>query len=67
MLYIFYRIHQVRSFGPRNIAINIWWDRHRNHDVDFSRCTLPSDPTITLNDVDYIGFGAVLTSIDAVR
>lgn len=56
-LYIPYRwIHQVNSYGSRNVAVNIWWDHHGGKSIDVEHCANHQKSTITLNDVEFISF-----------
>lgn len=56
-LYIPYLwIHQVRSYGS-NLAVNIWWKHHLSHDLDYSGCSDPCNPEMTLEEASFEGFG----------
>ncbi|XP_064608195.1 bifunctional peptidase and arginyl-hydroxylase JMJD5-like [Liolophura sinensis] len=66
-LYIPYRwIHQVRSYNS-NLAVNIWWDHHKTADIDSSLCPQKCDYDLTLDKVNYIGFGAALNSEESLK
>ena len=43
------RIHQVRSYGERHLAISIWWDYYNNSKVDFNKCNKEMDPGMKLS------------------
>lgn len=44
-----FRIHQVRSYGERHLAISIWWDYYNNTKVDFNKCDKEMDPKMKLS------------------
>ena len=66
MLYILFRIHQVRSFGS-NLAVNIWWKHHLSSDLDFNSCTDPCEPGMTLLDADFKGFDDLIGDPEEMR
>ncbi len=56
----------MRSFG-RNIAVNIWWDHHNNEHIDLNKCETEEDVTLTMNNVDFIGFDAIANLPEQLR
>ncbi|KAL5010674.1 hypothetical protein ScPMuIL_012979 [Solemya velum] len=66
-LFIPYKwIHQVRSYNS-NIAVNIWWNHHSSLNLDLTSCTSECDPDLTLEEVQFHGFGDLIGSLAAVR
>ncbi|XP_013416768.1 tRNA wybutosine-synthesizing protein 5 [Lingula anatina] len=66
-LYIPYKwIHQVRSYN-RNIAVNIWWNFHKNKKLDLSQCEgREEDPAITLDKCQFSGFDEMLQDVESI-
>ncbi|CAH1798269.1 unnamed protein product [Owenia fusiformis] len=59
-------IHQVRSYGS-NLAVNIWWDFHKNRDVDLEKCNKEVDNTLTFKDIIFNGFGEMFSNAKAIK
>ena len=64
---MFSRVHQVRTANERSIAVNIWWNHHRNKLIDLDLCTGDLDPELTLDKVTFHGFGSMNYDIEALR
>ena len=60
------RIHQVRSYGS-NLAVNVWWQHYLTDDLDFTQCNDPCDPSVTLKDGNFKGFGGEMLDPDQLR
>lgn len=66
-LFIPYKwIHQVRSYN-RNLAVNIWWDHHRNSEIDVESCPTDMDPNFTLDKVNFVSFAELMSTISSIR
>ncbi|XP_045197467.1 tRNA wybutosine-synthesizing protein 5-like isoform X3 [Mercenaria mercenaria] len=66
-LYIPYQwIHQVRSYGS-NLAVNIWWKHHLSQELDYSSCTDPCEPGMTLQEAHFKGFEDIMHDPEEVR
>jgi len=59
-------IHQVRSYN-RNIAVNVWWDHHRNSEIDLENCPTELDLDLTLHKVNFISFSELMNSVNSIR
>lgn len=66
-LYVPYKwIHQVRSYN-RNIAVNIWWDHHRNSEINLDKCPSEVDIGFTLAQANFVSFSELMNTISALR
>ena len=63
---LFFRIHQVRSYGS-NLAVNIWWKHHLTSDIEFDKCNDPCDREFTLAEVDFGGFTQTFSDPEEIR
>ena len=63
---LLFRIHQVRSYD-RNIAVNIWWNKNKNNDLDLDKCDAEFDPEWSLERVHLTGFNKLHSSPELIR
>ncbi len=56
----------MRSYD-RNLAVNVWWDFHRNKEIDLDRCPTEADPLLTLDKVNFMSFGGLEGSVGIIK